>query len=306
MADADKVKYLYQKLNITYNSDANNQPKCMLATDWQKIKKVEYPCYCEPKLDGVRCLMVVKTEKIEGKTGQHFNVKFLSRGGKHYQGTLGHIAKAVILATAKQPPQEFILDGEIYSDELNFQEIVSAVKAQKPNSLKLKFRAYDIVSKENQWDRRLSLIKLTDAINSDLVERIEWTTVSSEQEVRDYHDLYVSQGYEGAVLRSYKGVYAQGQRSRELLKVKEFDETEFAFMGFEFGQRGVEDLIAVCHVQGTEFRAKMQGSKIQKEELFNSSTISFDSEMLVTVKHFGYTEDGIPRFPVGKSIRDYE
>lgn len=236
---------------------------------------------CEPKLDGVRCLMIVSGEEIT----------FLSRSGKEYT-TLEHIA-ASVYANA----------GEVYSDELTFQEITQAVKKQYDNSLKLHFRAYDVVSPLNQWDRRLQLINITDAIGSEFIKRIEWTTVNSAEEVKMYHDQYVQQGYEGAILRARHGMYEQGFRSSHLLKVKEFDETEYPFVRWEKGQRD-EDLLAVCRTpEGVEFRAKMVGTVAEKSQMEATQP---KSNAKLTTKHFGKTTDGLPRFPVGKGIRDYE
>lgn len=281
-----------------FNTDASGNVKPMLATDWNKIKKVEFPCFCEPKLDGVRCLMLVSGE--EGP-----DIKFLSRSGKEYS-SLSHIADEVITAWDLKGNinSGFILDGEIYSDELSFQEIVSAVKAYKEDSLKLKFRAYDIVSGYNQRQRKLQLSQVINKLDSDLIQILDWTTVLNKEDVKIHHDVYVQKGYEGAILRMYEGKYAQGQRSRELLKVKEFDETEFAFKNFEFGQRGVEDLIAVCwNKEGVEFRAKMVGTLKQKTELYSNDGLEGKS---LTVKHFGFTTEGLPRFPIGKAFRNYE
>lgn len=275
-----------------FNSDAQGNVKPMLVKDWKKVSKVEYPCFCEPKLDGVRCLMIISGEDIT----------FLSRSGKEYT-TLGHI-DASMRANAGEVPANFVLDGEIYSDDLTFQEITQAVKKQYPNSLKLHFRAYDVVSALNQWDRRLQLINLTDAIGSEFVKRIEWTTVNSAEEVKIYHDAYVQQGYEGAMLRAKYGKYEQGFRSSGLLKVKEFNEEEFEFYGFTKGQRE-EDLIAICQTEtGLVFNAKMIGSKQQKEEMVQEA---IDKQLQhgspITIKFFGWTTDGLPRFPVGKGLR---
>jgi ATP-dependent DNA ligase len=297
-------KNLVNSLNNTlpqFNTDASGNIKPMLATDWKKIKKIEYPLYCEPKLDGVRCLMIVRKDE----TGTPI-VTFLSRTGKEYT-TLDHIRDDVY-TYAFGFDKEFILDGEIYSDELTFQEIVSAVKAQKPNSLKLHFRAYDIVNDEIQQHRRNDLKPLVEAIGSEFIQHIPWYVATSAEDVKEFHDRFVSRGNEGAILRCFDGKYAQGQRSRELMKVKEFNSEEFAFKNFEFGQRGVEDLIAVLWTADgqSEFRAKMVGTAAQKEKLYNEKDQNEGAAM--TVKFFGYTEGGagIPRFPIGVAFRSYE
>lgn len=283
-----------------FNTDASGNVKPMLATDWKKIKKIEYPVLLQPKLDGVRCLMIVNFED------KKCPIRFLSRSGKDYL-SLGHIASDVIewLTSTDNPFQAFILDGEVYSDELSFQDITSAVKAYKENSLKLRFRAYDIVNDKTQEYRWNDTVTLVDSIASPLIQLVSTLRIEKPEDVKYHHDDWVGRGYEGAMIRLLHGKYGQGQRSRELLKVKEFDETEFAFKNFEFGQRGVEDLVAVLwNATGDkEFRAKMIGSKSQKEELYLLNDESEGKSM--TIKHFGYTDEGLPRFPVGKAFRDY-
>lgn len=275
-----------------FNTDAAGNAKPMLAktVNWDKVK---YPCLLQPKLDGVRCLMIVNFMRIA----------FLSRSGKEYT-TLEHIANDVIKASENGLELPFILDGEIYSDELSFQEIVAAVKKQRPDSLKLKFRAYDVINDEVQEDRWDTTLRIVDAINSDHISTVHCLLVNTREMVKEMHDAWVSEGYEGAMIRHMDGIYGQGQRSSDLLKVKEFDETEFTFIRFELGQRE-EDLIAVCAVKdGTCFKAKVIGTRDEKKELRSTPEKELEYKQY-TVKHFGWTDDGLPRFPIGKSFRDY-
>lgn len=282
--------YLEDCLEATlpqFNTDSSGQAKPMLATDWKKVKSITYPCLIQPKLDGVRCLMVVNFMAIT----------FLSRSGKEY-GTLNHIGQDVIDASERGLELPFILDGEIYSDELTFQEIVAAVKKQRPESLKLKFRAYDIINDEDQRQRWASTRRTVEAINSECIQLVDTYECTDEAHAKISHDNWVGQGYEGAMLRMYSGKYGQGQRSRDLLKVKEFDETEYRFIRWDKGQRE-EDLIAVCETDtNQEFRAKMVGTREQKVELQKTT------EGMMTIKHFGLTDEGLPRFPIGKAFRD--
>lgn len=274
-----------------FNTDASGNAKPMLATDWKKVKKIDYPVLIQPKLDGVRCLMIVSaTDEIDGTS----SIRYLSRSGKDYT-TLNHITLSCTF-----PVGEYILDGEIYSDELTFQEIIAAVKKQRPESLKLKFKAYDIVNSENQVERWAQTKDIVEYIDSPEIQLVPTLIAHSEEDVKKSHDAWVQQGYEGAMIRILRGTYAQGQRSRDLLKVKEFDETEYPFLRWEIGQRP-EDLIAVldANAQG-EFRAKMIGTAEEKVSLQNHSSATG----MITIKHFGFTEDGLPRFPIGKAFRD--
>lgn len=276
-----------------YNTDSSGQIKPMLAQS-VKWNRVVFPCHVQPKYDGTRALAI-----YDGTT-----VKFISRTGKEYT-TLGHI-KTELEAKLSDP---VVLDGEIYSHELSFQEIVAAVKKQRDDSLKLRFRVYDVVTDQVWTERRAFVDQLTSTISWETMHSVPTLTCNSEQEVEDLHVHYVSEGYEGVMIRLADGTYDQGQRSSNLLKVKQYDTNEFAFMSFELGQRGVEDLIAVCSAKCTDgvwhetFKAKMQGTVAQKQELYTNQPPQMT---LLTVKHHGYTNDGLPRFPIGVTFRDYE
>ena len=272
-----------------FNTDASGNVKPMLAkaVDWKKVK---YPCMVQPKLDGVRCLMIV----------QHgVGVTFISRSGKEYT-TLEHIRKDVV-NNLDGSTGNFILDGEIYSSELTFQEIIAAVKKQRADSLKLKFRAYDVVNDEIQDERWQTTKRLVQAILSTHITYVDTFEVDTQEEVKQLHDKWVSEGYEGAMVRHLTGLYGQGQRSSDLLKVKEFDDSEFKCITLEKGQRD-EDLIAVCVYGDKEFRAKLIGNREYKAELWKNGHLV--SGKMLTVKHFGWTDDGLPRFPIGKAFRD--
>lgn len=287
----EDLPQLLEQLLPQFNTDASGNPKPMLATDWNKVKSIPYPVLVQPKLDGVRCLIIVAT------AGVTKSIRFLSRSGKDYN--FPHLLGVVF------PEGQYILDGEIYSDELTFQEIVAATKKVTENTGKLHFRCYDMIGVAEQAERLHYVSELIKKINSPHFHSVPTARATSKDEVKALHDAYVQDGYEGAMIRFLNGKYASGTRSRELLKVKEFDETEFYFQKWEKGLRD-EDLIAVCltsiHEDAKEFRAKMVGTVAEKKEM-ESSNIKVDS--LITVKHFGWTdEEKIPRFPIGKAFRD--
>lgn len=278
------------------NTDASGNLKPMLATDWNKIKEIQYPVFVQPKLDGVRCLLIVK----EGV------VTFLSRSGKVYT-SMGHIEEVI----KKHPAFEdadCILDGELYAhtDVMSFQEVVSAVKKEKSSSKQIRFCMYDIVSSDQSQLSRLNMAKdVAEEFDNDLIYYVGHQEATSREEVIKIHDQYVSEGYEGAIIRLFDGRYSHS-RSRDLLKVKVFSEAEFTFLGFEIGQRE-EDLIAVCDSPNGQFKAKMEGDRSVKRDLYNQYKGEFkDDGTKITIKHFGYTDGGLPRFPIGKAIRDYE
>lgn len=274
-----------------FNTDASGNAKPMLAktVNWDKVK---YPCLIQPKLDGVRCLMVADFTEEEP-------ISFLSRSGKTYF-TLNHISKYVTVCVNKVPIN-FILDGEIYSEELTFQEIVAAVKKQRPESLKLKFRAYDVVNESEQNQRWIDTVAIVELLDCPFIQLVPTLTVYKKEKIKEHHDNWVSEGYEGAMIRHLDGTYGQGQRSSDLLKVKEFDDSEFLCVGLGTGQRE-EDVLVCCETaEGRAFNAKLTGTREYKAELVKNWD---NKHKFVTIKHFGWTDEGLPRFPIGKAFRD--
>lgn len=274
------------------NTDSAGNTKPMLATDWAKVKSIPYPVFVQPKLDGVRCLMICSV------TDTTCNVRFLSRSGKDYS-TVNHI-----IDNTTFPRGNYIVDGELYSDELTFQEIIQAVKKQCNNSNKIKFNAYDLVNENEQNHRLVSLEFLISTLNSPYITLVPTVTANNKEEVETFQSNYLNEGYEGAMIRFTNAMYEAGARSRSLLKVKTFDDTEFTFHGFNIGQRE-EDLIAVCKTEaGDEFRAKLVGTVAEKEELRKKEMEYLGKQL--TVKHFGWTDsvNPLPRFPVAKAFRE--
>ena len=281
-----------EALNLPkYNTDANGNIKPMLAKK-ADLDKIIFPVFIQPKLDGVRCLMIVKDSEVS----------FLSRSGKSYT-TLSHIENDVLFSINKE--QDFRLDGEGCSEEITFQESISAVKAIGSNSKKLKFRCYDIVNDYSQSNRLNLISTLVNQINSKHVIEVETKLAYSKIEVMTLHNLWVEEGNEGAMIRKPSGLYKQGARSSDLLKVKVFDEEEFFVTDIIQGKRA-EDLIAVCHTANSkEFKAKLVGPMDYKAKLWLDWKDQ-EVEPFLTVKYFGLTDDEIPRFPIGKAFRDYE
>jgi DNA ligase-1 len=88
------------------------------------------------------------------------------------------------------------------------------------------------------------------------------------------------------------------------LKKKEFVEAEFKIVGFTSGEGLDADcVIWICETNGLTFNCRYGERELRKFQLKNGNV--FVGKKL-TVQYQGTTSNGIPRFPVGKSIRDYE
>ena len=111
----------------------------MLAHPFAKRKhNINYPAIVQRKFDGVRCLAILKDDGT---------VSLMSRKGKEFPH-MNHIRKDI---AANNSDTTLILDGELYSDTLSFQELVGLVKrvtlkeGNEAQMLLVSLRVYDCI-----------------------------------------------------------------------------------------------------------------------------------------------------------------
>jgi len=122
-AQSDYNKKLDKKY-ITEYPTGENEPDIILPMTAQPFKKrkhnITYPCYVQPKLNGVRCLA-----KKVSDTEMHY----ISRGGKFFT-TVEHMTPKLLELLRVDE----IFDGEIFHPSMTFQEIIRNVKKQRETS----------------------------------------------------------------------------------------------------------------------------------------------------------------------------
>ena len=188
----------------------------MLAHKFSERKhNIHYPAVVQPKLDGVGCL----AKKVDEKT-----IKYYSREGKEFT-TIYHLTPFLL----KVMKTGQVFDGEIYSHNYTFQELVSFIKKLRPQSKELEYHIFDMISEDVFTDRMTTLAStiFDEDIKDSKVRLVDNILVASEDEVFERHSEFVSQGYEGIIIRNTYGKYALKKRSADLQKYKEFQDEEF-------------------------------------------------------------------------------
>ena len=258
-----------------------NQVLPMLANKWEDRQKyISEPFYVQPKLDGVRLLV--------SKDGG------ISRTGKIIPGT-------EILGEGLEEGQ--YVDGEAFDPNLNFEELTSTFKT---DPLKLKFYVFDFFDLKKltmTFEERLDVAK---SLSNPHYEYVETFSVKKHTDMNGFHKMFMQQGYEGTMIRDKDSVYEVGQRSNYLLKHKDFQTEEYEITGAKTGHgRDADAVVWVCKTQDDrEFTVRPEGTIIQREEDYKNHK-KYIGKML-TVRFQNLTALGVPRFPVGVVIRDYE
>jgi DNA ligase-1 len=269
----------------------------MLAHEYSKRShNIKFPCYAQPKLNGIRNLAKLVDETT---------VRHSSRGGKIFN-TLSHISEEIKKRSMLEPGE--IFDGELFSPHLTFQEICAAVKRESevnPDTLLLEYHVYDFADPTLKFSERLA--KLSEKITDDhIIKLVETRLIESEEDLILYHKTNVDRGFEGTMIRNMDGAYVFKNRSSDLQKYKDFLEAEFEIVGGKEGSGKSEgQCVFSCITEnGGAFDVRCVGSnEVREEQLINLE--SYIGKML-TVKYQTLSDDGIPIFPVGITLRDYE
>lgn len=321
-----KYKLKMVKDGFTFDSvvatAAKERPFPMLARDFGKRSaKVElkFPLFVQPKLDGIRCLIDTTTNDDGKKT----ILRFSSRGRNDF-GHLSELFEADVKAIMNGIKyKDAILDGELIVSSLtgcgeDFQETTSAARTVKGGLTdaakeRMTFNVFGVYIPSYplmdflERDAMLSHVfsKLSSSLSS--VKKVPTKIIHSEEEIKTSHDSFVEEcGHEGAMVYLADGIYEPGKRSSYLLKVKEFDETEGKIVAVRPGKGREKDaaMVDIEVSEGVVITMHPTGSIEERKLWLSNPELVVGKQM--TYKFQGLTKDGKPRFPIAKTVRDYE
>lgn len=274
-------------------SDSKGRALPMLAE--KDITKIKFPCRVQRKYDGMRSMSTRDIQRFFA----------YSRRGKDIL-TMDHILKDM-------PGNLQIgetLDGELYKPNKDFGDFISLVKKKQKGTDTVKYLVYDLIpkaGKENmtqlQREARLRVLKRYSG-PSIVYAPTYW--VNNEEELHELFRQFINEGYEGLIARDPNGTYSVGRRTNNLIKYKEMDENEFTICGYEEATgRDKGTIIFICSLpSGGTVSVRPRGTREVRRRAFLNGDAYIGKPL--TVIYQGLSKDGIPRFPVGKVIRDYE
>lgn len=277
----------------------------MLAHSYDKRgHDIIFPALVQPKLDGVRCIVTRHGDKIE----------YMSRGGKYYT-VLEHLDGPMRLFLEEGAS----VDGELYHHGWSLQRIVSAVKAYDDDTPHINFFAYDLPMVDVDCETRQSMLTATLTNPQWLPTPIKFTytdVVDNEETLMMYTRAFIDNGFEGAIVRNLLGGYEPNQRSKNLQKVKFMKNEEFPISGFTeelvylTNRDGVSKtahkaVVWECSLpSGKKFTCRPKGTLESRVEAYKTAEEQIGK--LLTVQFQCLSDDGVPIFPIGIAVRDYE
>lgn len=267
------------------------RPLPMLAKKYSdRVGKLNFPVYVQPKYDGSRLLM----------RGNGNNTEAWSRKGKD-------IIPEVI-AHLQIDTSGYIFDGELLLPHGTLlQSTMSASKKyQKGISEQLRYIVYDIVdAKLGYADRYRILQALFNEKKYPVKVELAPTLLAKDSEtVERIHEDNVANGHEGSIIRVVDALYEINHRSSSLLKHKNFDDNDYEIIGCKEGDGLYKGCaIFTCVTEGgKEFDCNPEGTIAQKQEMYTNRKDSIGKYLQVRYK--GISKEGSPMFPVGVAIRD--
>ena len=299
----DKKKSGYvENIDVVEDSSFNKLKfKPMLANNFTKFKdKIIYPCIVQPKLDGFRCIAFLENN----------NVVLITRTGsliKHFSSIKSQLYDIL------SKNNNIIFDGEIYSNDIPFNEIVSFIHLKDLNNETIEiekklnyfiFDCYDINNNLLNFDKRLQLLKSLSLNSKSNINLLQHNIVTQQEDIELYHKIYLKEKYEGIMVRNIDSAYTIGKRSNNLLKLKLFIENEYEIINAkEASGNDKGTVIWICKNENDlEFSVRPKGSRNTRKEMFDNKEKYIGKYLTVIYQEL--SPDKIPRFPVGKSIRE--
>lgn len=283
-AKAEEKKKLERKYRRTVEDlekgDVFIQPMLAHGVDDYEMA---YPHYGQPKLDGFRCVTIPE--------------EATTRQGKKYV-TVDHIVNA--LAPVFEVYPDLILDGELYNHEFkdNFNKLSSLIRKDfKLDKKRLKagvsedkqraelkaqqqqfiqYHVYDIIDPTMPFRERIDLLERLFCEEFDIpyIHVVDTVGIQTPEEAESYYEEFLSEGYEGLMLRNPDSLYQIGKRSKDLLKWKDFETKEFKIARIEEGNgnwAGKAKRVVVYLEDGvTENESGIRGSMPYLEEVLKN------------------------------------
>ena len=277
--------------------------KCMLGSKLDLKNLPKGIMYVTEKLDGSRCLAIIKNGSIE----------LYSRQGQLIEG-----CNEIVEGIKQLELNNVVLDGEITAKDVDISEVyketMKRLKNKKADKVGLQYNIFDIVTLKEFEDkkgvakyskRREVLDRLED---NEHIHILPLLTVTEDfDKVMEIHGEMKEKGAEGCMINLDKPY--EFKRSKTLIKVKVMLTCDLRIIGFEQGQGENKDTLGaiICEYKNTTLKCGSGFSKKLRKAIWDNPGIYLGK--IVEIQYFEETYSeatGLPslRFPVFKQFRD--
>ncbi len=198
------------------------------------------------------------------------------------------------------PP--FAIDGELWTQRNDFENISSIVRQQQPDHRwqQIGYHIFEVPNQSGGLLNRLAV--LTRFLNkhpSSFIHIIQQRKIDSQHQLKQQLEQVTANGGEGLVVRNPDTPYHTG-RSDQALKIKHYQDAECIVIGYKAGKGKYAGQTGSLECKLDSGLIIFLGSGLSDQQRKTPPALG----SLVTFKYYGLTKHNKPRFPVFLRIRE--
>lgn len=194
----------------------------------KRIESWGYPVFVQPKLNGRRCVAIKERFEAEEKKS------LLLSSQRNIIVSVPHINTELSFWNTS-----IMLDGELYKHGMDKQDIDSRTARTvnlHPDHKSIEYHIFDVkdlIHTQGERTRALAALKESvDLLNLEYIKFVPTYNVIDWDSLMFHQELFLSQGYEGIIVRNPKAMYIE-RRTYDLLKHKPTEQDKYEIVGYE-------------------------------------------------------------------------
>ena len=242
----------------------------------------------------------VMSEKLDGVRAYWDGKKLMSRQGNIFNAPDWFVNDF----------PSFELDGELWLTRGQFEETVSIVRRQNPDSRwkNIAYHVFEVPNQKGGLLERMSILKTyLNSHSNSYIKSIEQIKILSNGMVSRELKRILDLGGEGLVVRNPKAVYKTG-RLNDALKVKQKQDAECVVKSYTKGLGKYTGQVGaiVCELIPEQLARLFPKFSLKESQLIKVGSGLTDHQRehppkigsIITFQYMGLTKNGLPRFPV--------
>lgn len=261
----------------------------------QHWNRVTYPCYVQPKLDGIHIVANAYKDTID-----------LYSRGLSKQISQNHIREALSFLT-REEWRGWYVTGEMWREGMKRQDITSIVGQENDHNIKerLPLNVFDVFCVDKpqlEYSERYTVAQqIVELAASPYIRLVEADIVTSRDELDKYYNMQLEAGMEGVIIRIPSALYEFGVtsdiRSFGVLKYKPRQDSEFCIVGFKEGKgKMVGAIIFIASCDAGKFSVIPKWPMEERREAYKKGDTYIGR--MATISYDTLSDKGLPIQPV--------
>lgn len=195
------------------------------------------------------------------------------------------------------------LDGELWIERNNFEQVVSIVRKNIPKEeewRKIKYMLFELPGAKGTFENRYERIKTIVAqTNLPYLQVIKQQRLQNVEELDTMLETIIEKGGEGVMLHLASSKYRPG-RTNHILKVKKYYDDEAEILDHIAGKGKYEGMLGSVLVRNSKGKVFKIGTGFSDNDRRHPPAIG----ATITYKYYGETANNIPRFASFLRVRE--